>query len=542
MEKDPYKITTPLGEFDVNSGQCNAIDKIAEVLQRPLGKTLDENIFLLYGAGGTGKTACIQNALIKARQEWDAIEKVGKMNKPPCPTNYVTFCAPTHTAKGELMRAGNVDSKTLAAVLGAKPEFKNGVEVYKLTDYKEYEEKKIALPEIFNLKTLIVDESSMLGEREHEMIEQRLRERRSPIRIIFMGDYCQIPPVGDKPDSDGFAIDLRKDPQRSIGLLKVERTKNRDITEMTLAYRGAIDFYNDMLDQEVPSLQSGLNIHHIIQSDDLKSTENVRYHNSSRDFIHDFIEVFKQDPDNARNAVIITYNNEKHENVVALTYGIRKQIYGSAADHSLFLPGEPIFISSTIQARCAGGGQIELGTNERLIIKTITRKVKNIPVGFGYKATVVKVPVYEISATDKDNNLVFIDAMDRSFSDQLVSANYNKIARGYILNDGTVFSYANFKNLQMAGVTNIYHGYLLSSHKVQGGTYNHPFVAETNIKKLVGMTGNDGQPLVTAKQYAQTMYTALSRARDKVYILDTRSDGLEYNFKKPNKDTAAVAA
>jgi hypothetical protein len=526
---NPYKIVTPKGKFDVNEGQRTAIDKVAEFLNQPLGKTLEENSFLLYGAGGTGKTASIMNAVLKAKQDSQKSSRV-------------IFAAPTHTAKGELMRAGNKEAKTFASVVGAKPKFIKGEEVYELTPYAEYLRTGIPLPEIFELNTLILDESSMLGEREKIMLEQRLKERGSQIKVLFMGDYVQIPPVGDKPDADGFAINLRKDPAKSIGLSVVERTKNKDITELGANFRRAVDFYNDSIEKGITSLKSGLVVADIVKGEQLKSSSNVRYHNDNSAFINDFIETFKQDPDNPRNAVIITYNNEKNTKVTTLTGSIRRMIYGDQALENMFIEGEPFFITSALSAKPTNGGEmIDYGSNERMIIKSIKERDKTYTVKSQYGAQKITIPVYEMIARDKDGNTVKMDALNRKFSDQLTGSNYNEAVKGYILEDGKVFKYSEYKKLQEIGLTSIYHGYILSSHKVQGGSYNHPFVAETNIKALVGVTAQNGEVIVTPKQYAQTMYTAISRASDKVYILDARSDGKPYSFVEPEFAKKSIA-
>jgi hypothetical protein len=526
---NPYKIVTPKGKFDVNEGQRAAIDKVAGFLNKPLGYTLEDNMFLLYGPGGTGKTASIMNAVLKAKED------AGKSQK-------VVFAAPTHTAKGELIRAGNEQAKTLHSVLGTEMKMVNGEEVFNLIPLHVYEETNKPEPDIFSLDTLVLDEASMIGTREREMIEQRLAERSGSFKLLFMGDYAQIPPVGDKPDADSFAIDLRKNAEKSVGLTVVERTKNRDITDLGAAYRRAIDTYNVGLENDVPSLKSGLHIHSIVPKEQLRSSENVRYHNNNGEFVDDFVNIFKQDPDNARNAVIIMYNNERHSDTTTLTGSIRRKLFGDAADKQLFLDGEPIFITNTIEAKPVGGGKpIEYGKNERMIIKNINETDKVYRVGKGKYQKNISVPVYEIRALDKDGTLVKYDALSRKFSDQITPANYvdGPKGKGYLLDDGSFMHYGDYKNLQDLGITSIYHGYLLSSHKVQGGTYDHPFVAEPNISKLAGMT-KDGEPIMTAKQYAQTMYTAVSRASDKLYVLDKRSDGQEHGFTKPEFHKSAA--
>jgi hypothetical protein len=518
---DPYKIQTPRGIFDVNEEQKEAINKISDFFSKSVTPNFDDNIFLLYGAGGTGKTAVTANAIKKAIQD----------NKGRRPT--VGFTAVTHTAKGELISAGNETAKTLASMLGSLPKFENGIETFELVPLEEYREKGMPLPDIFYVDWLVIDEASMLGTREKEMIQQRITERGSPIKILFMGDHSQIPPVGEKPDQDGFAINLRKNSDKSTQLIKVERTKNVDIADLGMNYRRAVDFYNTKIEETGTSRNSGLATGDIVTVDKRVSSENIKYTNSSKEFVDDFIEVFKKDPLNPRNAIIIAYNNENHPDIIKTTSYIRKTLFGDITDEELFVPGEPISIKSTITVKTEKGRNIELGTNERLFIKDITAKKKTYNVGSKYKARNIQAPVYEITAYDKNGNVVKFDSLDKAFASQLTSENYDKAVKGYRLSDGSIFKYADKMDLQRVGLTDIYHSYMVSSHKVQGQTYNHAFVAERNVVKYVGTPDGKGGVILTPKSYSQIVYTAISRAREKVYILSERVSDQEGNFKNP---------
>lgn len=517
---DPYKINTPKGIFDANDDQRIAIDKVGEFFSKPVTSNFEDNIFLVYGAGGTGKTAVAANAINKALKENKKGVNVG-------------FAAVTHTAKGELRSAGNEEAKTLASMLGALPVFEDGVETFKLVPYDTYLEEERPLPEIFNVDWLVIDEASMLGETEKEMIQQRITEKGSPIKILFMGDHSQIPPVGEKPDQDGFAIDLRKEDTKSVQLTKIERTKNIDIADLGMNFRRAVDYYNTTIEETGSSAKSGLPVSNILTKDKMVNSENVLFTANKKSFIEKFIDIFKKDPQNPRNAIIITYNNENHVSVVQVTDFIRKALFGEASQDNLFLPGEPISIKSTITAKNETGADIELGTNERVFLKTINAKMKTFKVGGKYSSKNITAPVYEIQAIDKNGNLVKFDSLDKTITSQFTSANYDKVAKGYRMSDGSIFKYQDKKSLEQLGLTDIYHSYMVSSHKVQGQTYNFSFVAESNIRKYVNVPSGNGNVILTPKSYAQIVYTAVSRAREKVYILSDAVSELQGNFVEP---------
>lgn len=515
---DPYKIKTPRGVFEANDDQKIAIDKIADFFSKPVTENFDDNIFLLYGAGGTGKTAVSSNAIKQAIKNANSSPRVG-------------FAAVTHTAKGELRAAGNKEAKTLASMLGAFPKFEDGVETFELVPYSDLLMSGSVLPEIFNIDWLVIDEASMLGTREREMLQQRIADRGRPLKILFMGDHVQIPPVGEKPDQDGFAINLRKDQNKSVQLTKIERTKNRDIADLGAAYRRAVDYYNQVIEATGSSSKSNMPVAGIVPKEKRVSSENIFYTSNKMDFVNRFIDVFRKDPLNPRNAIIITYNNEKHTSVIQITNYIRKTLFGAAADQSLFLPGEPISIKSTITVVDINNGkEYELGTNERVFIKDIFATRKRYKTG---KSDFVEAPVYQITAYDKFGNIVRFDALDKAITSQFTPQNYDKAAKGYRLSDGTIFKYADKKRLEAAGLTDIYHSYMVSGHKVQGQTYNYPFVAESNIAKYVNVPAGQDGVILTPKSYAQIVYTAVSRAREKVFVLSDVISPQQGSFEEP---------
>lgn len=523
-----YDLLTPNGVFDANEDQINAINKVSDFFNSPIQDKLEDNVFLLYGPGGTGKTASLASAIRKSLKQTTL--------RPS-----ISYAAISHTAKGELVKAGNEDASTFASLVGARPVVSNtGEESFELLPLEEFtkDEYPVPFPSIFTADWIIIDESSMIGEREMKAIRQRLNERQSEfgqssVKILFMGDYAQIAPVGVEPDGDGWPIKLMNNPDKSVGLSKVERTKNQDITDIGFRFRRAVDYYNEQLKKGIPSVATPLKAAQILSSDVTTSTTNVKFTKNESTFIKDFVDIFRKDPLNSANAVIISYNNEKHVNTVKTTDVIRKSLFGKAAENNLFLPGEPIFITSTITTKdLKNGKSIELSTNSRVIVKNIKSIDKEFNVGTKYYPKMITVPIYDISAYFGDSE-VNIQAFDKSFLAQLKNYTKKNGRGGYELEDGSFLLYSDLMKLkQDKGLTDIFHGYVMSSHKVQGQTYNYPFVNEKNIFSFIRM-GADNKLILTPKDYSRIMYTAVSRARNKVYILSDRTKDEVGTFVNP---------
>jgi len=537
--QDYYMLKTPNGLFNANEDQVLAINTISEFLNKPTTEKLDDNVFLLFGPGGTGKTASVACAINKALS--GSTEQVT-----------VAYTAISHTAKGELVKAGNKEAATLSSFLGSKPKITStGEETFELTPLEEYTEgdKPRPFPGIFTADWLVIDEASMIGEREMDAIRQRLRERKgefgdSKLKILFMGDYSQIPPIGLRPDEDGYAINLMKNSSKSIGLSKIERTKNQDITDLGFRFRRAVDYFNQQLEKGIASVASGLRIDKMLDKSVTTSSENVSFTSVHKKFFTDYVNILKQDPFNSQNAVMISYNNEKHPTTITTTNIIRTNLFGDKAKESLFIAGEPIFLGSTITAPSLETGKsIELAKNSRVIIKSFKRLVKTINVGTkNYPVNIPDVPVYSISA-HYGNDVVNFEALDKAYAQQFIPANYDSKKKGYVLNDGSFLSYSKYMRLKEYGLTDIFHGYMMSAHKVQGQTYNHSFVHDMNIAGHVRPSMNSGEMILTPKSYAQILYTAISRARNKVYVLtanvaDEAGAFAQPTFENPMKSIA----
>jgi len=167
------------------------------------------------------------------------------------------------------------------------------------------------------------------------------------------------------------------------------------------------------------------------------------------------------------------------------------------------------------------------------------QKVKPVNLGTKNSPDIEMIPVYEIEGFVGENEVKF-DALDTEFSNQL--KNYNEKRKGFVLQDGSVFLYSKLMKLKEQGIVDIFHGYVMSAHKVQGQTYNYSFVHEMNIGSYV-YPDRQGNYILTPKSYAQIMYTGISRARSKVFVLtkytsDETGVFKEPEFKNPMKSIA----
>lgn len=174
----------------LNEDQQNAIAEMQDFIL-----SSDEQFFLLEGPAGTGKTTCVK----------ELIRLI---------TGKIVFTAPTNKAVRVLrdtLRTPEYDPIccTIYSLLGLRME-PNG------------EIKLLSNPEpdsvdLSGYKLVVVDEGYMLNSQVWRYIRHAAD---SGIKFIFMGDACQLPPVGEP-------VSLTAKIENKAQLTKIERFDNQ---------------------------------------------------------------------------------------------------------------------------------------------------------------------------------------------------------------------------------------------------------------------------------------------------------------------------
>jgi hypothetical protein len=96
-----------------------------------------------------------------------------------------------------------------------------------------------------------------------------------------------------------------------------------------------------------------------------KDSLNIKYHGSKSSFLDKFVEVFRLDPFNTRQAVIINFNKSSKSYTVDLTNSIRKSLFGENSDN-LFNEGDLLI---SLQMLKSSDKEVTLNNNERVVVK-----------------------------------------------------------------------------------------------------------------------------------------------------------------------------
>lgn len=191
--------------FTLNAEQSAALDKIMAWLDAPIS----DPYFVLKGYAGTGKTFTVKELVRRFKGR-------------------IVFTAPTNKA-AKVLRATlktpeyNPECRTIYSLLGLRMEV-NG------------ELKELKAPEdpidLSQFRLVVVDEGSMLNKQVLGHIQECLEQFRG-LRVLFMGDAAQLPPVGEGESP------IWKFPQQAA-LEKVMRHDNQILTLAT-AIRKIVD-------------------------------------------------------------------------------------------------------------------------------------------------------------------------------------------------------------------------------------------------------------------------------------------------------------
>lgn len=189
---------------------------------------------LLGGYAGTGKTFVINRVVEEVKRLFPGVG--------------IGMTAPTHKAVRNLKKHSELkdvlDFGTIHSFLGLKQKMKDDprnkakmVVIYEL-DWDSKDARRIDSIEI-----LIVDEASMLDDKLYGHIEDAVANMPK-LKVIFMGDELQIPPVGNKEDGTPYIYSIPfSEAQRSsrkIYYLQLNEIVRQGMDNPIIAYSVAI--------------------------------------------------------------------------------------------------------------------------------------------------------------------------------------------------------------------------------------------------------------------------------------------------------------
>ena len=463
-----------------NEGQKRAIDSIEEFFAG------DKDQFLLKGRGGTGKTTIVKKTL----EQFDK--------------SRVKILGSTISYEAKNVLQDNMQgykTATLASVLGLIPDYaKDGSMFFREKTLEERMNNSgliTPLP-IETVDILIVDEASMID----EFIYNKLLELKKPrTKILFMGDNVQIPPINSRTDEEGNVIEGENSDSPVWQLID-----SGDYVELSERMRqGAespilpiTDLYAKNV-EEIQSGETGLKNPLTDRTSNFQNNEGVLFTSDVNEVVNQFVEDIEGSTD-IREAVIVGARNAVVDD---MNLRVRKK---------LFETEEPFVIGDSIRINSP-----HVENNEVIFENGLRAKVKDVyelpEDNLGLKRYELEIEYIETNEKgDKFIRKAFLKTISPQDQKQYKNKLKEMAARAKSFVPKTPESKKAWKEFFdiKSSTVDVGYGYAITSHKVQGSTYNSAYVLEGDIMSFPG----------GIEQTNRMMYTAVSRPRKKLVIFN----------------------
>lgn len=429
----------------LNSEQQLAIDKIIEG---------NFTYFGLQGKGGTGKTFLL-NFL---PYHWK-----------------IAYTAPTHKAVSVFILNGlpEDDCYTIYALMGLQVNEANG----NVTLDKNNKSKA------HKYDLVVIDEASMISTRLIVFIKEMVAENPY-IKVIFMGDSHQLPPVGEQLSPAFKMVD------DSVTLVKQMRQSATDhpLTNLLDDLRNAIDNNTRIINfgaynAQVVDTESGRKVGIVVTN--------------KKDRFENWIVKSCLDDRNFNN-IVTAYTNEKVDQYNKLIHDVKYN------KDEYFSIGETVIVQNPIKR----SAMLKTNKGHKAIIYTIGKEIKVAKISYHTKEFKVgdELELFNYAIiTDAETDNIIRCLLDNS--------SFNKwwdVKAKAIKKPGFDFSYNWQKLYEIRDYfAQVKLSYAVTAHKSQGSTYDNVFIDVPNIQSM-----RELQKIIN-----NCLYVAISRAKYTAILL-----------------------
>jgi len=450
---------------ELNEGQKDAYKQLIEFVE-----SNGSDMFLLEGFAGTGKSYLIGKVV-----RW-VVDTYPQWN--------VGMTAPTNKAVKVLMRSGKAGSRrlryqTIHKLLGLKQEItSDGRQIF------TKDKREASTIEEYNI--IVVDEVSMLNDELFDEIQQH----SGYVKIIFMGDPAQIPPVG-KDDCIPFKeTERQKYGIRHYLLTEIMRqAKGNPIVEAGFAVR------KDLNSVSVPVTETRINNEgHGVVLVDFSMTDNLI----------DLIDEYFACDNFARNADYAKFIAWRNNTVSKLNKIVRERIYkGHELDKIMI--GEKLVANKPIIDKYK---VVLFTTNDEfevvdydVLSRSYATDGEAVRLSY-YHAT---VEYYDLMGLRQRRKIdILHEESAEAYQDVLSMLKKDALQKkGMEARTAWVKYYAFMEHF-----ADVVYNYAITCHKGQGSTYNNVFILENDIN----MNSN-------VFERNRIKYTAYSRPSERLFII-----------------------
>ena len=467
----------------LNADQTVAFNDIIEFLRDGT-----EDAFILKGYAGTGKTFLVKRIIeyITAIYPKRSIAITAPTNKAVRVLQAdAPFVDGESTILDNVFTVGKVKYSTIHKLLGLKEQVTDsGNQLFK-PDPKDKSE-------LSKFKYLIVDEVSMLD----DALCVEILKQNVGIKVIFMGDPAQIPPV-NRMDCIPFRDTSKYNFKRAELNEIMRQTGEHPVVDASFILRNNLD-----KKQPIPTLNTDLT----------EDDKGIVYLNSETDrkTVKPLLEKlfnceeFSADADHAK---VIAWRNKTVDYINTI---IREILYGKTAD--MYMVGEKIIARSSIfkpndnKSRWGAKWVVKISTSEEMEILDVKLIKKKFAEG-SYKlyAQMYQCEIKIYDPIDKVYKLDTIFIMHESSAEDYQAL--IKKVKNMAIRARDKSAWITYYNI-IKWSADVSYNYAITAHKAQGSTYKNVVLMEEDL---------DHNPNVVERN--RIKYTAYSRPTDKLFIL-----------------------
>lgn len=290
--------------------QTNAINSLMMFLADPSPVS---RFFTLSGFAGTGKTFCMREVVARSKSSRAKF----------------AFTAPTNKA-AKVLRAITGEAGTIFALLGLR--------IDKSGELKQLVAGK-APPDLSEYTAIFVDEGSMVNSTLFKLLREKADQY--DLKVVFMGDAAQLPPVGEATSMIWTKVD------QGSALTKVMRHDNQILTLATQLRESMNDFCPSIVIKSDHA--DGMGVWKVSKSAFKQSIYDAAVAGEFADGVSSKVIAW-------RNVRVTEYNDL-----------IRNAIYGGAAQSQPYIKGDRIVAA----APCLRGDDSLMTTDEEAIVESI---------------------------------------------------------------------------------------------------------------------------------------------------------------------------
>ena len=471
MQKDPTKFYQELKEkfpFEPTLTQ----EKLFKDLVQFLFNEDPNAVFLLKGYAGTGKTTTISTLV-------NSLWKIGKKS---------VLLAPTGRAAKVISGYSNRQAFTIHKKIYFPKKQKSGAVDFVLQPNKHRD------------TVFIVDEASMIPDKPQN---GKLFEKGSLLddlisfvytghhcKLILIGDTAQLPPVklslSPALDAERLSTDYHKNVQE-IELTEVMRQHN---TSGILSNATDLRF---LIQNDANYMQFDVNFPDIIRLEDGYE-------------IQDAI-VSSYDSDNGVEDTAIIVRSNKRAN--QYNQQIRMKIRGqeneiSTGDYIMVVKNNYFWLKDSSEAGFIANGDI----------CEVTR-LKDIKELYGFRFAEVTIRMIDYPNQKPFDTVLLLDTLSSetpSLSYEESNKLYEAVREDFAHEKSKYKQLLSVKNNKYFNALQVKFSYAMTCHKSQGGQWNTIFIEQPYLPEGVN------------KDYLRWMYTAITRAKDKLYLIGFKDE------------------